>query len=319
MPLTLEQYAQYLDTRSDLAWPDPPQIKVPKAKPHLDFMPDIRAVTWSLYGTLLSVASGDLYFEHPHKFTMDIALEKTIQEFNMWGSMTRKPGQPADYLKPVYLQLVTDQSRLSQSGLKHPEVAADRVWELVVKKLLQKEYRFDTGFYGALNELSCKIAYFFHRSLQGTVAHPKAAAALQTMKSRGQVQALIADAQCFSTVQLQRNLQAQAPSARVEQWIDLGISALSYRVGTRKPSDKLFRETLDALKQRGITPEQVLHVGSRISLDVAPARKLGMRTALFAGDSESLEATAEQLRTPATRPDVLITELDQIGEIVPVA
>jgi FMN phosphatase YigB (HAD superfamily) len=319
MPLTLEQYAQYLDTRSDLVWPDPPQIKAPKAKPHFEFMPEIRAVTWSLYGTLLSIASGDLYFEHPQKFTMEIALDKTIQEFNMWGSMPRKPGQPGEYLKPVYLQLVADQSRLSQSGLKHPEVATERVWEGVLKKLLQKDYRFDPGFYGALNEFSCKIAYFFHRSLQGTACQPKAAAALQTVKSRRQVQALIADAQCFSSVQLQRNLQAQDPSARVQQWIDLGVSALSYRVGTRKPSDRLFRETLDALKERGIAPEQVLHVGSRISLDVAPARKLGMRTALFAGDSESLEATAEQLRTPATRPDALITELDQIGEIVPVA
>ena len=47
-----------------------------------------------------------------------------------------------------------------------------------------------------------------------------------------------------------------------------------------------------------------------------PAKKLGMRTALFAGDKASLEATPEQLKDPASRPDVLLTELSQITDVV---
>jgi hypothetical protein len=43
---------------------------------------------------------------------------------------------------------------------------------------------------------------------------------------------------------------------------------------------------------------------------------LGMRTALFAGDKESLQATSAQVKDPATRPDALLTELPQIAEIV---
>jgi hypothetical protein len=49
---------------------------------------------------------------------------------------------------------------------------------------------------------------------------------------------------------------------------------------------------------------------------MAPARKLGMKTALFAGDKNSLQGKAEQLKQPATRPDVLLTELRQIEEVV---
>jgi hypothetical protein len=64
MALTLEQYATYLDTR-DLPWPAPPEVHRPKAKPHLVRLPDIRAVTWSVYGTILAIAGGELYFEHP--------------------------------------------------------------------------------------------------------------------------------------------------------------------------------------------------------------------------------------------------------------
>jgi hypothetical protein len=48
-----------------------------------------------------------------------------------------------------------------------------------------------------------------------------------------------------------------------------------------------------------------------------PARRLGMKTGLFAGDKASLQATPDQLRDPNSRPDVLLTQLDQIKEIVP--
>jgi putative hydrolase of the HAD superfamily len=63
----------------------------------------------------------------------------------------------------------------------------------------------------------------------------------------------------------------------------------------------------------------VLHVGSRIAHDVVPARKLGLRTALYAGDKASLAATAEQLKDAGSRPDALVTELAQIVDVVGVS
>jgi hypothetical protein len=94
MPLTLEQYADVLDSNAT-SWPVPPNPERPKAKPHLRRMSDLKVVTWNIYGTLLSISGGDLVFEHPDRFVMDLALEKTVQEFKMWGSMSRKPGKPA--------------------------------------------------------------------------------------------------------------------------------------------------------------------------------------------------------------------------------
>ena len=55
----------------------------------------------------------------------------------------------------------------------------------MIKKLLQKDYKFDCNFYGALNEFSRKVAYFFHASLQGSAAYPGAAAALRHVKRLG--------------------------------------------------------------------------------------------------------------------------------------
>jgi FMN phosphatase YigB (HAD superfamily) len=316
MPLTLEQYASYLDTR-DLPWPAPPDILPRKAKPYLVELPGVRAVTWSVYGTLLAINGGELYFEHPKDFIMDVALDKTIQEFKMWNSMTRTPGQPVEYLRPIYTSILTE-FRMQPSGAeKYPEVAVDRVWEKVIKRLFQKDYKFDAGFYGSLNEFSRKVAYFFHSSLQGTACYPGAADALRHVRQGRRLQGLLGDGQCFTLVHLQRGLSQRDSEANVNELFDADIMALSYDVHSRQPSERLFRKALTALEHKGIAPEEVLHIGSRVLMDVVPARRLGMKTALFAGDKNSVQATTAQLQEPASRPDVLLTALEQITEVVP--
>src|SRR5262249_15194420 len=117
-------------------------------------------------------------------------------------------------------------------------------------------------------------------------------------------------------VQLQRGLAAQDGDIKFDELIDPELRSLSHEVRGRKPSERLFRHSLTALAQRGITPDQVLHVGSRLQQDLIPARRLGMKTALFAGDRASLVVTPEQLKEPPSRPDVLLTELTQIADVV---
>ncbi|HEX5270837.1 MAG TPA: HAD family hydrolase [Gemmataceae bacterium] len=315
MPLTLAQYADYLD-KQGATWPAPPQIDRPKVKPHLVRLPQVRAVTWNLYGTLLAIGGGDLVFEHPNDFIMNVALDKTVQEFKMWASMSRKPGQPADYMKVIYDQAL-DGQRLAQPGERFPEIVADRVWESIIKKLFQKDYKFDANFYGSLNEYSRKVAFFFHASLQGTCCYPGAAAALSHVAGAGLAQGFLADGQSFTDVQLRRGLAAQEPAVDLDEAVPADLRALSHEIRGRKPSDRLFRHSLQQLAKRGVSPDQVLHVGSRVTQDIIPARRLGMKTALFAGDRASLQATAEQLKEGPGRPDVLLSELDQIAEVVP--
>ena len=314
MALTLEQYAAFLDTR-DVAWPAPPPVQPPKAKPHLVALPGIRLVTWNVYGTLLAISSGDLLFQHPQKFIMDLALDKTVQEFKMWASMSRKPGQPSEYMAEIYNRVLDEQRLAPSPGEKHPEILAERLWEGILKKLFQKDYKFDAGFYGSLNEYSKKVAYFFHASLQGTAAYPGAARALEHIQSCGVKQGVIADAQCFTLVQLQRGLAAQA-SVRLDDIFDRNLRALSCEVGGKKPSERLFKPVLQAAAAAGISPGQILHIGSRIVQDISPARKCGMRTALFAGDKDSLQASAHQLKDAGSRPDALLTELAQVTELI---
>jgi FMN phosphatase YigB (HAD superfamily) len=317
MPLSLEQYAAYLDTRA-LPWPTAPEPEPVKARRHLVKLPGVRAVLWNVYGTLLSIAGGEVWFTHPQPFVMQVALDKTVQEFKMWSAMTRRPGQPSEYLAILYEQVLLKQKMASGSGSERlPELSSERLWEAVIKILIQKDYRFDAGFYGSLNEFSSKVAYFFHRCLQGTACYPGVADALLRLKARGLQQGLVADAQLFTPLQLQRGLADQVPNIRLVDLLDDGLQFLSCHVRGRKPSERLFRKVQAALPEYGLAPEQVLHIGSSMTRDLAPARRLGFRTALFAGDTNSLQATPEQLKEVAGRPDVLLTDLSQLAEVIP--
>ncbi len=315
MPLTLDQYATYLDTR-DLPWPAAPEPAPPKARPHLPPLPGIRAVLWNVYGTLLCISEGELKFEVDNNFITEVAIDKTIHEFKMWNAMSRKPGQPAAYMREIYQKVLNELRLAPTAGERHPEIQAERIWENIIKKLFQKEYSFDAGFYGSLNDYSRKIAYFFHASLQGTACHPGAAEALRSVAERGIEQGLLADGQCFTTVQLQRGLQRQEDGFDLNAVIPLAQRWISCDHRCRKPSENLFKLALRALRERGIEPHEALHVGSHLARDIAPAKKAGMRTALFAGDRASLAATPEQLKDAQQRPDLLLTELTQIAKII---
>jgi FMN phosphatase YigB (HAD superfamily) len=315
MALTLRQYVEYLESR-DLPWPAPPQIDPPDTQPRLVRLRDIRAVTWNIYGTLLAIAGGELLFEHPDAFLMETALDKTIQEFKMWGAMSRKPGQPSEYLHQIYRNLLIEHRTQPSGGEKYPEVQADRLWESCIKKLMQKDYRFDAAFYGSLNEYSRKVALFFHASLQGTICYPGAAAALGRVRKAGLRQGLLADAQCFTAIQLERGLQQQDSEAIFDRLVDQDLRAYSYEVRARKPSERLFRPVLAVLGERGISPRQILHVGARPAQDLLPARRLGMRTALFAAGKQAPLAEKAPLKELSSGPDVILTQLEQIADVV---
>ncbi|MFT3878547.1 MAG: hypothetical protein QM703_02670 [Gemmatales bacterium] len=145
MPLSLEQYDEYLDTRGDLNWPAAPDVHRTKSKPHMKKLPMVKAVTWNVYGTLLSITGGEFLRQHPQKFIMDMALDKTIQEFKMWKSMSRKPGQPAEYMRVMIENVVDDLNFQVEKGERYPEIPVEKIWEGIVRKLLQNEYLIETG------------------------------------------------------------------------------------------------------------------------------------------------------------------------------
>lgn len=309
----LEQYAAGLRGRPELIWPKPPATEPIKARAGSLGLKGVRCVLWGTYGTVLQVVSGDLLFEHPKDFVTTLALEKTIQEFRMWGSMSRKPGQPSESLMPIYRKLLFDlKATGGQQGDKNPELASEKVWEAIVQKLQKKDYVIDQAQYGSAADFAKKVAFFFHLALQGANAYPGATKAFVELGNRGLVQGLLGNGQCFTPAQLNWALVSQA-GCDPDLLISKDLCVLSGMVGSRKPSGRLFQAALEAVKARGLTPDQVLHVGSRLRDDLLGARKVGFKTALFLGDKASAQVDSEDLKNPETRPDVLLTELSQVS------
>lgn len=317
MPKTLHEYAEWLAQRDDLIWPTAPPRVPKKAIPSIKPLPGIKAVTWSIYGTLLRIADGDLLLLAPQPIRMQVALEKTIQEFNMWHSMTRKSGAPWEYLFTQYKD-VLEEMQLTVPAKKGDvgQVNSTKLWRKLISRLEQKEYQYDIDFFGDSDEYAEKVAFFFHSCLQGVAAMDKAAAVVKAVAEAGLVQGLLSDGQSFTLTQLLRAFQATTKVPPLGQLFGRGCVVLSYDVGVKKPSRTLFATAAEAFAQQDIEPAEVLYVSNRWPDDLTIAKQIGFRTALFAGDKNTVQASADELLHSDLRPDRLMTELTQIRNLL---
>lgn len=316
MAKTLWEYGEWLGERN-LRWPTVPKVQPVNATPYLKPLAGMRGVAWEVYGTLLRIADGELLFQHPQAIRMEVALDKTLQEFKFWNSMSRKPGPPWEQLQSLYLRAY-DELRLAGSGRKGDltEVDAAKLWRRVLSKLELDKFEYDESLYGDLDQLAEKIAYFFHASLQGTEPSAGLLATLQTIAEAGFVQGALADGQVFTATQLLRGCLSQGRLPPAGQLLDERVGTWSYAEGVRKPSKSLYQRAAERFQQRGLEPGQVLVVSSRLRDDLAVAKSVGFRTALFAGDKLSLKATLSDLQDPAVKPDRLLTELSQLRDVL---
>ena len=317
MPQSIQEYSVWLSQRSDLIWPQVPKSVAVSAKALDKPLAGIRAVVWNLFGTLLRVTDGELQLSHHLELRMQVALEKTINEFNMWNSMTRKPGAPWAYILPKYRAALEDlelTTKVPPGEFAHVNGAA--VWRRILDMLGQKDYQYDEEFYGNLNQLSEKIAYFFQLCLQGVEAAPNALKALTYVRQSGLIQGLLADAQPFSLIQALRAFGQQGKLPPLNDLFDPACLVLSYQLGVRKPSHTLFDTCLQRFAEKGIKPKEILYVGTRLQNDLAVAKQLGIRTALYAGDNLSLKASSTEINHQDLRPKRLLTDLLQIRNVI---
>lgn len=316
MSLSLAEYADTLDQRN-LIWPSVSAPIAVNAVPSIKPLPGIKAVLWDVYGTLLRVTDGKITLHPKEEVRLQIALDKTIHEFNMWNHMYRKPGPPWQSMIGLYNSIT---ERLSMVGTERKgdftEVNLAETWRLIIERLFEKEYQFDEGVYGDLEEFSEKVAYFFHSNLQALEARSEAVYAMTELAGRGYLQGLLADGQPFTLVQLLRALSRQATLPPLYELFRPETLVLSTHLGIRKPSKSLFGHAVRQLKLLGISAGEILHISCRLGTDLVPAKAAGMKTALLVAEKSGLEVAAELLKDPATRPDRLLTDLTQVSTIL---
>jgi len=315
MSLSLAEYADTLDERK-LIWPKVPAPKAVNANPSIKPLPGIRAVLWDVYGTLLRISDGRFTLFPEEEARLQIALDKTIHEFNMWNHMYRKPGPPWQSIIGIYRSTIERQSMHASPAGDVTDVDLVETWRALITKLFEKEYAYDEGLYGDLDEFSEKVAYFFHCSLQATEARANAVRAMSDLSSAGLTQGFLSDGQSFTLVQTLKALAIQGDLPPLHELIRPQSLIFSWAHGVKKPSKSLFAAAVQQLRALGIQSQEVLHVSCRLSTDLVPARAAGMKTALLVAEKLGLEVSADVLKSPATRPDRLLTDLSQITHVV---
>ena len=316
MPLTLAEYADQLDERK-LLWPAVGPPVTVKAKPSIRPLPGVRAVLWDVYGTLLRVTEGRFTLFPKEDERLQIALDKTIHEFNMWNHMYRKPGPPWQSMISQYKDYA------ERMGMQAPQRRGDftdidivELWMRIVDRLFEKEYSFDESLYGTLPEFCEKIAWFFHCSLQGIEARPGACQAMTDISGAGVLQGLLTDGPGFTLIHTLRALSRQGTLPPLFELFRPETLVYSASLGVRKPSPSLFEHAVASLQEHGIAAEETLHISCRLKTDLLPARAAGMKTALLAAEKSGLEVDSAMLKDPNTRPDRLVTDLSQVAALL---
>jgi FMN phosphatase YigB (HAD superfamily) len=315
---TLQEYIESIEKRK-LIWPQPPPLEPVKATPYIKPISGIRAVTWSVYGTLLRISEGRLLFDSANPLPMQVALDKTIHEFNLWHSMSRKSGPPWEQLYSEYKHFL-DEQLMAGCKIKgdFPQVDSACIWSSLIARLQKKEYEYDVSYYGNVEEFSQKMAYFFHANLQGIEASPHALQALQSVGRSPVKQGLLADAQPFTFPQMLRAIGKQSTLPALESLFSMDHVTLSFQEKVRKPSISLYRKCLMRFQELGIAPQEILHISTRLKDDLVAAKQQGMRTALYAADKLRMQDEKKDIRDPELRPDRLMTDLLQIRDILPI-
>jgi putative hydrolase of the HAD superfamily len=128
------------------------------------------------------------------------------------------------------------------------------------------------------------LAITLERRLNPVSPMRGAAETLRQLAAKGIPLGLISNAQFYTVPILEEALGATL----TELGIDPDLCCFSYLERRAKPDPHLFEILRDKLARRGISANEVFYVGNDVCNDIDPARATGFRTALFAGDPDSL-------------------------------
>ena len=141
---------------------------------------------------------------------------------------------------------------------------------------------------------------------------PDARECLARLRKEEKILGLVSNAQFF-TIELFPALFGEPAE---ELGFDRQLQYFSYQYAQAKPGEFLYRRAAEELEQRGMETSEALYVGNDLLNDVLPAKRVGFRTALFAGDARSLRLRKDDPRVQDVAPDLIVTDLVSLADCV---
>lgn len=269
-------------------------------EPRLQTLSGIRAAIFDVYGTLLISASGDVG-------TVAAAPGEAIgRACEAVGLKLSTKGEVA--LATLVESIRASQNKSRQRGIEFPEVDILQVWRRTLESLARQGFLHSS--YDSVDLPTLAIEYEVR--VNPVWPMPGLQSCLETLHAARIRLGIVSNAQFFTPLLFPALLQ--------RTYLELGFEkefcSWSYEHGQAKPGEFLYMRTLQTLASAGIQPHEVLYVGNDMLNDITPARQVGFRTALFAGDRRSLRLRNDDPRVRGVDPDLTVTSLEQVAAML---
>lgn len=263
--------------------------------PKLSKLENIQAVIFDIYGTLVLSGTGD------------ISIAQSVNKESELRSILTSSGysipEGVRLLDQFYHLIKEDHDKSKAKGAIYPEVDILEIWDRFIKN------QFDST--SDLTSLQA-LAIRFECAVNPVWPMPGLESTLKQIQTLNYPLGIVSNAQFYTPLMLEGFTRKTIRELGFED--DLSVWSYKERLG--KPSTELFEKLSEALSQRGIKPEQALYVGNDMLNDIWTASQAGLKTALYAGDERSLRLRESDDRCRELNPDIIVTELQQLLEVI---
>ena len=240
--------------------------------PILRPLPGIRIVLFDIYGTLLASASGDIGTREDQadgKAALAALRGAGVDVVNP------EAGRQAEIL--LRETILREHEALRKKGIDYPEVDILKMWAVVLAELTARKM-----IGGAIDEERARLLAAEYECRTNPVwPMPGLADTLDSILGKRMAMGVVSNSQFYTPLLFDvffgEHIEAVGFDGNLCSW--------SYRSGCAKPSIRLFQPISECIvRERRMAADQVLYVGNDMLNDIQPAKDLGWRTALFAGD-----------------------------------
>ena len=260
-------------------------------------LPEIRAVIFDVYGTLVISGSGDVGSADTRDHS-DL-IEQSLEAVGIDDLLPKRPT-----MEMIHSQIESINARRRADDCPKPEVDIVEVWRRVLR---QSGLELGAERVG----IAVALAAQYEARANPTWPMPGSFEVLTALANADTPMGIVSNAQVF-TPQLVESLLNGKNLERAG--FDLDLCFFSNRFRQSKPGPRLFDALREALQRRGILPYEAVYVGNDMLNDVWAASQAGLRTAWFAGDARSMRPRSDDPRCRSLRPDVVLTDLRQLLE-----
>jgi putative hydrolase of the HAD superfamily len=250
----------------------------------------VAAVLFDIYGTLLVSASGEIGLAE--------AGGGSQATLDRWLSDLGFTPPAGGVRKALTAEIKKVHQDLKNQGVDFPEVVIEEIWGRLYPNIGPVELR--------------RLALAFELKVNPVWPMPGLQRCLADLRQSGIRLGIVSNAQFYTPLLMNHFLGG--PLAEIG-FLE-ALCFYSYRLGEAKPGATLYKAAAEGLGRLGIAPHEAVMVGNDRRNDVAAARAVGLQTVLFAGDARSLRWRREDPDWNSAQPDMVITELTELSDLL---